>query len=130
MNTRNRTYDWEDPAPLASQAKQLAGLDFLKKMINAELPLPPLIHTLDFKVSSIQAGRAEFSFQPQEFHYNPLGTVHGGVITAIPGFSHGIAHFILFFHWVTGYTSVDIKVNFLKAINIKNGLVESDWYYC
>jgi uncharacterized protein (TIGR00369 family) len=124
MNPRNRTYGWEDPAPLALQAKQLAGLDFLEKMINAELPLPPLIHTLDLKVSSIQTGRAEFSFQPQEFHYNPLGSVHGGVITAILDSAMGCAlHSVL--PLGTGYTSIDIKVNFLKPINIKTGLLKA-----
>ena len=124
MSIRQRTYGWEDPAPLASQAKQLAGLDFLERMINAEFPLPPLIHTLDFKVSGIQPGRAVFSFQPQEFHYNPLGSVHGGVITAILDSAMGCAlHSVL--PLGTGYTSVDIKVNFLKPINIKTGSLKA-----
>jgi uncharacterized protein (TIGR00369 family) len=124
MNKRHRTYDWDDPAPLALQSKQLAGLEFLKKMISTELPLPPIIHTLDFKVSGVQPGKAEFSFQPQEFHYNPLGSVHGGVITAILDSAMGCAlHSVL--PVGTGYTSVDIKVNFLKPISIRNGLLKA-----
>jgi uncharacterized protein (TIGR00369 family) len=120
MNTRNRTYDWEDPALLAVQANQLAGLEFLEKMVKAELPFPPLLHTLDFKVSAIQPGRAEFSFQPQEFHYNPLGSVHGGVITAVLDSAMGCTlHSVL--PLGTGYTTIDINVNFLKSVSIKTG---------
>ena len=124
MNIRSRTYEWEDPVPLASQASQLSGMEFLEKITNAELPLPPLIHTLDFKVSTILPGRAEFTFQPQEFHYNPLGSVHGGVITAILDSALGCTlHSVL--PAGTGYTTVDIKVNFLKSISIKTGLMRA-----
>lgn len=124
MNTRNRTYEWEDPLPVASQAGQLTGLDFLEKMTKTELPLPPLIHTLDFKVSAILPGRAEFSFQPQEFHYNPLGSVHGGVIAAILDSAMGCAlHSVL--PAGTGYTTIDIKVNFLKSVSIKTGFMRA-----
>jgi uncharacterized protein (TIGR00369 family) len=124
MDTRNRTYNWEDPALLASQANQLNGLEFLEKMIKAELPFPPLLHTLDFKVSAIHPGRAEFTFQPQEFHFNPLGSVHGGVITAVLDSAMGCTlHSVL--PLGTGYTTIDIKVNFLKSVNIKTGLMRA-----
>ncbi len=124
MNTRNRTYDWEDPALLALNAKQLTGLEFLQKMMKAELPFPPLLYTLDFKVSAIYPGRAEFTFQPQEFHYNPLGSVHGGVITAVLDSAMGCTlHSVL--PLGTGYTSIDIKVNFLKSISIRTGLMRA-----
>ncbi len=120
MTKRSRTYEWEDPASLATHAIKENGLEFLVKMTNGELPLPPLIHTLDFEVSSIQPGRAEFTFHPQEFHYNPLGTVHGGVITAILDSALGCTlHSLL--PAGAGYTTVEIKVNFLKAISIKTG---------
>jgi uncharacterized protein (TIGR00369 family) len=120
MNARSRTYEWEDPAQMAVEAGQTSGLEFLEKMTKGEIPLPPLIHTLDFKVSSIQPGRAEFTFHPQEFHYNPIGSIHGGVITAILDSALGCTlHSVL--PAGTGYTTVDIKVNFLRSINIKTG---------
>jgi uncharacterized protein (TIGR00369 family) len=124
MNSRNRIYDWEDPALLATLANKLTGLEFLEKMIAAELPFPPLLHTLDFKLSSIQPGRAEFTFQPQEFHFNPLGSVHGGVITAVLDSAMGCTlHSVL--PLGIGYTTIDIKVNFLKSISIKTGLMRA-----
>jgi uncharacterized protein (TIGR00369 family) len=84
-----------------------------------------LLHTLDFKLSSIQPGRAEFTFQPQEFHFNPLGSVHGGVITAVLDSAMGCTlHSVL--PLGTGYTTIDIKVNLLKSISIKTGTDESD----
>jgi uncharacterized protein (TIGR00369 family) len=124
MNTRNRTYDWEDPALLATRVNQFTGLEFLEKMTKTELPFPPLLHTLDFRLSSIMPGRAEFTFQPQEFHFNPLGSVHGGVITAILDSAMGCTlHSVL--PLGIGYTTIDIKVNFLKSISMKTGLMKA-----
>src|SRR5687768_10408688 len=80
---RERTFQWEDPMRGAQEALTMAGLDYFQAMNDGKLPLPPLLDTLDFKVESIERGKAIFAFEPQEFHYNPIGTVHGGVISAI-----------------------------------------------
>ena len=62
---------------------QLSGLDYLKAMSAGELPFPPLMSTLDFKIGEITPGAVSFQMEPKEFHYNPLGGVHGGVITSL-----------------------------------------------
>ncbi|MBL0740919.1 PaaI family thioesterase [Chryseolinea lacunae] len=117
---RSKTIHWQDPAEGATKAKQKSGLDYLQAMNNGEIPLPPLLHTLDFSVESMTPGVAVFSFMPQEFHYNPIGSVHGGVITAILDSAMGCSlHTQL--PAGTGYTTLELKVNFLKAVTIKTG---------
>jgi len=78
------------------------------------------LDTLDLKPISLEKGFAVFGFEPQEFHYNTIGTVHGGVIAAILDSAMGCAiHATL--EAGTGYTTLELKVNFLKAVTIKSG---------
>ncbi|WP_431295048.1 PaaI family thioesterase [Pedobacter sp. P26] len=121
---RSRTITWEDPMKGAKEAMQLDGIAYLKAMSDHKFPLPPLLHTLNFSVSLIEAGNVVFEFTPQEFHYNPIGTVHGGVITAILDSAMGCSvHSLL--PAGKGYTTLELKVNFLKAITIKTGKLKT-----
>lgn len=115
---RERTFQWENPLEGARQALQMSGLDYLQAMGDGKIPFPPLLHTLDFRPTHLEKGKVIFSFQPQEFHYNPIGSVHGGVISAILDSAMGCTlHSIL--EAGTGYTTLELKVNFLKAITIR-----------
>jgi uncharacterized protein (TIGR00369 family) len=117
---RSKTFYWEDPMQGAQQAVQMSGLEYLQSMSDGRIPLPPILHALDLKAVSFNKGQATFAFEPQEFHYNPLGTVHGGVITTILDSAMGCSlHTLL--PAGTGFTTLELKVNFLKAITVKSG---------
>ena len=121
---RERTFAWENPLVGAKQALQLSGLDYLQAMGDAKIPFPPLLYTLDFKPTHLEKGKVIFSFQPQEFHYNPIGSVHGGVISAILDSAMGCTlHSIL--EAGTSYTTLELKVNFLKAVTAKLGELQA-----
>jgi uncharacterized protein (TIGR00369 family) len=69
-------------------------------------------------------GYAEFIGQPSLRHYNPIGTVHGGVITTLLDRCMGCAvHTTL----ETGeiYTTLELKVNFVKAVTADTGPVRA-----
>jgi uncharacterized protein (TIGR00369 family) len=120
ITSRERTFEWKDPMEGAKKALSMAGLEYFDAMNAGELPLPPILNTLDFELESIEKGKAVFAFEPQEFHYNPIGTVHGGVISAILDSAMGCSvHSLL--PAGTGYTTLELKVNFLKPITIKTG---------
>ena len=115
---RERTFQWDNPLEGAKQALQMSGLDYLQAMGEGKIPFPPLLHTLDFKPTHLEKGKVIFSFKPQEFHYNPIGSVHGGVISAILDSAMGCTlHSVL--EAGTGYTTLELKVNFLKAVTTK-----------
>ena len=117
---RSRTITWQDPLQGAAQAREMAGAEYLQAMQDGAIARPPVLSTLDFKAESFEAGRATFSFHAQEFHYNPIGSVHGGVITAILDSAMGCSlHSLL--PAGTGYTTLELKVNFLKAVNMQCG---------
>jgi len=121
---KSRTFTWEDPTEGAQKAQQMSGFDYLQAMNDGRIPLPPLLHTLDFKVDHMEPGEVIFSFQPQEFHYNPIGSVHGGVISAILDSAMGCSLHSLLPAGV-GYTTLELKVNFLKAVNIQSGILKA-----
>ncbi len=118
MDERTRTYSWQDPIAGSKKGLQMSGMDYLTAISNNELPVPPIMNTLDIQIGSIEPGKAIFVFEPKEFHYNPLGTVHGGVITTILDSSMGCSlHSTL--PKGTGYTTLELKVNFLRPITTK-----------
>ncbi|MDR3715702.1 MAG: PaaI family thioesterase [Puia sp.] len=120
VTERSRTIHWEDPAAAAVKAKQMAGLDYLQAIGRGEIAYPPLLKSLEFKPETLEAGKALFSFQPQEWHYNSIGSVHGGVISAILDTAMGCALHTLLPEGV-GYTTLELKVNFLKTVTIASG---------
>lgn len=117
---RTRTYDWESPLDTAAKAQTLPGIEFLNGILNGEIPAPPIARTLDFHPLSVEAGKIRFEFIPQEFHYNPIGSVHGGVISTVLDTVMGCAiHSVL--PQGVAYTTLELKVNFIKAVTLKSG---------
>ncbi|WP_298732530.1 PaaI family thioesterase [uncultured Chitinophaga sp.] len=117
---RIRTHDWANPLETAEKAKTLAGIDFLNATLNKEIPYPPIASTLDFTPLSAEQGKVRFEFIPQEFHYNPIGTVHGGVICTVLDTVMGCAVHSTLPQGVA-YTTLELKVNFIKGVTIKSG---------
>lgn len=118
-DTRTRTYEWKDPLENLKKASQMAGLDYLQAINAGDIPLPPLSKTLEFGKAEISHGSVAFNFEPQEFHYNTLGTVHGGVITAILDTAMGCTLQSTLPAGIL-YTTLELKVNFVKAVTVKS----------
>ena len=105
---------------LVKQAREMPGFDFLKAILNGELPSPPLLETLDFRLTSVGNGKTTFSIRPQPIHYNGLGVVHGGIITTILDSAMSCSlHSLL--PLGTLYTTLELKVNFFKSVTIQTG---------
>ena len=119
---RERTFSWDDPVAIARAGAGLSGIEFLTAITEGKIPPPPLMRTLDFDGSSFSEGRAVFRLTPREFHYNPLGTVHGGVFATLLDSAAGCAvHSTL--PAGVGYTSVDLNVKFLRGMTTDTGRV-------
>lgn len=117
---RSKTITWENPLIGAREAMTMSGYEYLQAMGEGRIPYPPIMHTLDLKAVTLEKGKVTFAFTPQEFHYNPIGSVHGGVITAILDSAMGCTLQSVL-EAGTGYTTLELKVNFLKSVNTQNG---------
>ncbi|WP_328875978.1 PaaI family thioesterase [Streptomyces sp. NBC_00287] len=121
---RTRTYEWEDPAVTAAAVGGASGMDFLREMLAGRLPSPPISSTLDFTLDEVEEGRAVFSLTPGEEHYNPIGSVHGGVYATLLDSAAGCAVQSTLPPGM-GYTSLDLNVKFLKRITVDTGRVRA-----
>ncbi|MFC8292590.1 PaaI family thioesterase [Streptomyces sp. NPDC057242] len=121
---RTRTVEWEDPAASARAAGTMAGLDFLREIAAGRLPGPPIASLLGFALEEVGDGRVVFSFEPAEEHYNPIGSVHGGVYATLLDSAAGCAvHSTL--PRGTAYTSLDLSTRFLRPVTIATGKVRA-----
>ena len=117
---RDRSYAWDDPAPAAAAARDLDGLAFLQAILDGNLPGPPVARTLDFTPVSAQPGEVVFEFTPAEFHYNPIGSVHGGVLATLCDSACGCAVQSML-PAGSFYTSLDLSVKFLRPVTSATG---------
>jgi uncharacterized protein (TIGR00369 family) len=117
---RSRTVTWNDPGPSTAKGLAMAGIDYLQAMIDGKLSPAPIAALLQFKVSSAEPGRVVFTCTPDESAYNPIGAIHGGLACTLLDSVTGCAiHSTL--PQGKGYTSVEIKVNYLKTIRLSSG---------
>jgi uncharacterized protein (TIGR00369 family) len=101
------------------------GLEIMQALLRGELPAPPITDTLEFTLIEVERGRAVFQGRPLERHYNPLGTVHGGWFATLLDSAVGCA-----VHTAMpagkSYTTLELKVNMLRALNKNVGLVRAE----
>ncbi len=122
MTERTRTYTWDDPLELVARASGLSGLEALQLIQAGTLPPPPIAQTLGFGRIEVEEGRAVFEIEPAEFHYNPIGVVHGGLALALLDSAMGCAvHSTL--PAGVAYTTLEVKANFVRALTASTGLV-------
>jgi uncharacterized protein (TIGR00369 family) len=119
-DARSRAYSWEDPAIAAAAARERDGHAFLQAILDGRLPAPPVARTLDFVPVSVRPGTVVFELSPAEFHYNPIGSVHGGVIATLCDSACGCAVQSML-PAGTFYTSLDLSVKFLRAVTSSTG---------
>ncbi len=101
-------------------AFELSGLDFLRSIVSKASPPAPIQDTLGFQLVEVDPGRVVFELEPAPFHYNPIGTVHGGVLaTLCDSAASAAVHSKL--PVGVGYTTLEIKVSFLRAVTVATG---------
>lgn len=104
------------------QILQYDGLGFLKAIIDGTLPKPPIADLLGFDIVEAEPGKAVFEGLPEFRHYNPIGTVHGGLaLTLLDSCMSCAVQTTLAKGEI--YTTLEVKVNFVRAITNDTGLI-------
>jgi uncharacterized protein (TIGR00369 family) len=120
--SRSRVVTWHDPGPSTARGLTMAGLDYLRAMIDGTLPPPPICQLMRYDIVSAEAGRVVFTCEPDESAYNGIGVVHGGLVCTLLDSVAALAlHSTL--PQGRGCTSVEIKVNYVKAVQLGSGLL-------
>jgi uncharacterized protein (TIGR00369 family) len=108
-----------------SLAMELSGLDTIKAIFAGELPPPPIAELMGFRGVEAEPGRAVFEMTPGQQHYNPIGSVHGGIAATLLDSSLGCAVHTTLDAGV-GYTTSDLQVRYVRAIGAQTGRVLAD----
>jgi uncharacterized protein (TIGR00369 family) len=128
MNTieeRRRVVTWDDPVASWNAARGLGGIELLRAIEDGDIPPPPVARLLGLEVEQVSEGLVTFAFEPAEFHYNPLGTVHGGILTTVLDSAMGCAvHSRL--RAGLAYTTLELKVSFLRPVRVTTGRVRGE----
>lgn len=117
---RTRTVTWDDPRQVARAARELSGLDFLRAMARGDVPGAPVAALLGMEADGVEEGRVVFALTPQEYHYNPTGGVHGGVVATLCDSAMACAVYSALPAGVAA-TTLELKVNYTRAITVATG---------
>lgn len=119
---RQRTITWDDPAATASGAVGRKGIEFMRALAAGEIPAPPIMALTGATLVEVEEGVAVFALEPAEYHYNPIGSVHGGIIATLLDSAAGCAVHTTLPAGV-GYTSLDLSVKYLRGVRVETGPV-------
>jgi len=114
-----------DPHALAARGRELSGMDYVRSIFAGELPPPPIATLMGFRGVEAEPGRAVFEILPGDEHYNPIGSVHGGVALTLLDSAMGCAVHTLLEAGV-GYATLEVKANFVRPITSETGLVRCE----
>ncbi len=114
--------DGATPDDSMAELRRRSGLDYLQAIAAGELPAAPIADLLGIRLDRVAHGRVVFSGVPDSRHYNPIGVVHGGYSATLLDSAMGCAvHAAL--ELGRGYTTVDLKVNYLRPLTGQTGRV-------
>lgn len=114
-----------DPHEVAQRGLQLSGMDYIRAIFAGELPPPPIAELMGFRGVSAEPGSAVFEMEPGPQHYNPIGSVHGGVALTLLDSAMGCAVHTLLEAGV-GYTTLELKTNFVRPIKADTGVIRCE----
>ena len=106
------------------QIADKTGLQVFQAMLAGALPRAPIATTLQFSLVEAAHGHAQFQGKPAFEHYNPLGSVHGGWMATLLDSCVGCAVHTLLAPG-KAYTTLELKVNFVKALTDRVPLVRA-----
>ncbi|MEH7350487.1 PaaI family thioesterase [Gottfriedia acidiceleris] len=88
----------------------------MQKMMNGEVPPPPIARLIGAELVNVEEGKAVFELQcDTEKHANPMGTIHGGILCDIADMAMGVA-FASTLETNETFTTVELKINYLKPV--------------
>ncbi|NIS89906.1 MAG: hotdog fold thioesterase [Woeseiaceae bacterium] len=107
------------------EIKGMSGLEVLTAISDGRIDHPSMAHTLDFRLTEVEEGRAVIEGTTGPDYCNPNGTIHGAWPAALLDSCMGSAvHSTL--PPGTGFTIVEVKIDFVRSITIKTGHVRAE----
>src|SRR5882762_6659931 len=98
----------------------MSGLEYMRKIMTGELPPSGMVQLLNLKLVEVSKGRAVFTVQPDERHYNGLGIAHGGLAATLLDSALGCAINAMMPAGKV-FTTLEMKINYVRPITRERG---------
>jgi uncharacterized protein (TIGR00369 family) len=125
QTTRERTIRWDDPKAFVEATRGLSGIEALRLALEPGASLAPIGTLMNFRLVEVNEGHVVFEGEPAEYHYNPIGLVHGGFALTLMDSALGCAIHSSLAAGV-GYASTDLQLRFVRPITGDTGLVRCE----
>jgi uncharacterized protein (TIGR00369 family) len=120
MHERKRTIAWHDPQTHSWDPAAISGLDYLTGIKEGTIQGPPVSHLIGYRICEVRKGFAVFELKPEECHYNPFSTVHGGILSLLLDAAM-TASIMSTLPRGTNCSTAEIKVNFIRPAREDSG---------
>ena len=100
----------------------MTGLEFLQAIAAGDVPGAPIATLMGFEPVEAEEGRVVFAALPGPQHYNPIGSVHGGLAATLLDSAMGCAVHTTLPEGM-GYTTLELKVNYTRPITTATGRI-------
>ena len=120
---RTRTVTWLDPSLGVEAGTTLTGVEYLRAMARGDAPPPPLALLMGFTLDEVNEGKVTMSVVPAEFHYNPMGVVHGGLAATLFDSALGCAVQSML-PPAHAAPTLQLQINYIRPITIATGKVQ------
>src|SRR5882762_1235605 len=120
-----RTINEEASSEKAEARRMMSGIEYMRKIMTGELPPSGMAQLLNLKLVEVSEGRAVFTVQPDESHYNGLGIAHGGLAATLLDSALGCAINAMM---PAGrvFTTLEMKINYVRPITRDRGEVRCE----
>jgi len=103
----------------------MTGLEYMRQVMTGEMPPSGMGELMQFKLVEVSEGRAVFTIQPDERHYNGLGIAHGGLAATLLDSATGCAINTMM---PAGriFTTLEMKINYVRPMTRETGEVRCE----
>jgi uncharacterized protein (TIGR00369 family) len=105
--------------------RALSGLELMQGMLAGRLPAPPIAQMMGYTLAEVGSGFSVFTCTPTIGHYNPIGSVHGGLAGTLRDSCMSCAVQTLL-PAGKGYTTLEYRVHLVRGMSDTTGPVRAE----
>lgn len=112
-------------AQLVNAFRSDDGMTVLRKMQSGDLPGPNVMRFFGVGLETVEDGHVVFTLEPSAKVYNMIGSVHGGVLSAVMDSALGCSVQTQLPAGVFA-TTMDLHARFFRPVTVETGIVRAD----
>ncbi len=108
--------------PDVEKGMAMSGLEYLRALMRGELASAPIAATMGMTIEEVEESRVVFAAEPGEHLYNPIGTVHGGLVATLLDSAMACAIHTTLPPGVR-YTTLELHINYVRPVLVSTGRI-------